>query len=328
MKSAGRFVSISILITLSACGASGDAPKPNKPAKAEVLGHETELLKLTLTPDAERRLGIQTVTVGMGTSARVITLQGEIVVPGGRGGIPISAQTDLAALAANQARAAGDVERAQAEVGLARKSAARATALVAEEAGSVRARDEAQAGLAMATASLRAAQTQRTLLGSAPDALGRQGTLWVRAAAYSADSPRIDHRAAARVRGLGEAGPTITARPVSAPPSANAVAGTVDLYYAIPNQGGVFRVGQRVSVEAPATGRTEGLVAPRTAILNDIHGGEWVYVQSAPHVYERRRVAVSAINGPQVLLERGLARGDRVVTAGAAELFGTEFGAK
>ena len=69
-------------------------------------------------------------------------------------------------------------------------------------------------------------------------------------------------------------------------------------------------------------------MVPASAILRDIYGGEWVYVRSAPRAYERRRIEVGAFSNGQALLSRGLARGDQVVTAGAAELFGAEFGAK
>lgn len=70
------------------------------------------------------------------------------------------------------------------------------------------------------------------------------------------------------------------------------------------------------------------LEVPASAILTDINGGEWVYVETAPHQYERRRVEVARIIGGRAMLARGLASGVRVVTAGAAELFGTEFGTK
>jgi multidrug efflux pump subunit AcrA (membrane-fusion protein) len=69
-------------------------------------------------------------------------------------------------------------------------------------------------------------------------------------------------------------------------------------------------------------------MVPRTAIVIDIYGGEWVYVQSAPQAYERRRIEVAAIRGTYAMLARGLKPGDKIVTAGAAELFGSEFGAK
>ena len=319
---------IMLTILLVGCGVSENAPKSDKPAKVEAIGHETELLKLTLMPAAEQRLGIQTVAVGSGSSARVVSAHGEIVVPAAAGGVPTSAQTDLATLAASQVRAEGDIARARAEVALAQKAASRAAALVQEEAGSVRSRDEAQSGLSVAVANLRTAQAQRALLGSSPAALGRQGTLWVRVAAFAGDLSQVNRSAPAQVRDLGRGGPETSARPVSAPPSANATAGTVDLYFAIPNHGGAFRVGQRVAVDLPATGSTSGLMVPTSAILRDAYGGEWVYVRTAPHVYERRRIEVIATNGAAAMLGRGLTTGAQVVIAGAAELFGTEFGAK
>lgn len=328
MISIGRCSVVFFLsVVLASCGPS-KAEKTEAPAKVEAIGHETELMKLTLSPAAERRLGISTTTTSLGQTSRTLGTHGEIVVPAMAGGIPISAQTDLAALAASQVRADGDIARWRSEIALAQKAASRASALVQEEAGSVRARDEAQSALAVATANLRTAQAQRALLGSSPAALGRQGVLWVRVAAFAGDLSQIDRRASAQVRDLASEGPQIAARPVSAPPSANAAAGTVDLYYAIPNRGGTFRVGQRVAVDLPASGKASGLTVPTSAILRDAYGGEWVYVRTAPHVYERRRIEISATSGGQAMLSRGLTDGAAVVTAGAAELFGTEFGAK
>ena len=47
---------------------------------------------------------------------------------------------------------------------------------------------------------------------------------------------------------------------------------------------------------------------------------------SNPHVFSRRRVEVSHTSGGLAVLARGLSEGDMVVTAGAAEIYGTEFG--
>lgn len=314
-------------LVLSACG-SGEPKKAAAPAKVETIGHETELMKLTLTPDAERRLGIQAIPIGTGSSARNLPMHGEIVAPAAEGGVPITAQMDLSVLAANQVRADGDIERARVELAVAQTAAARAVALFREEAGSARVRDEAQAAAAVARANLRTAQAQRALLGSTPAALGQQGTLWVRVAAFASDIGRINRDAPAQIRGLNGGDLVTTAHPVKAPPSASGTAGTVDLYYAVLNRGGAFRLGQRVLVDLPALGRSSGLLVPASAILRDIYGGEWVYVRSAPRAYERRRIEVGALVNGQALLSRGLARGDQVVTAGAAELFGAEFGAK
>jgi hypothetical protein len=311
-------------ITLSGCGevASNGAVKP---AKAEPVAHESELLKLTLTTDAERRLGLQTVAVGSGATRRVRTATGEIIVPPLAGGLPTAAGADLGTLAANQARGDGDVRRARAELDVAQKAYVRADALVREEAGSVRARDEAAAVLGVARSNLATAQAQRALLGTSVVTIGRQSTLWVRVATYAADLESLDRGSAAIVRGLGSGVP---ARPVNGPPSSNLTAGTVDLYYAFPNSGGVFVVGQRVAVDLPARGASSGIMVPTSALLNDIHGGEWVYVRTKPQTYERRRVEVASISGTQARTTRGLTAGAEVVTAGAAELFGTEFGVK
>jgi hypothetical protein len=66
---------------------------------------------------------------------------------------------------------------------------------------------------------------------------------------------------------------------------------------------------------------------PASAILYDVHGGTWVYEFEGNSTYRRRKVEILDTNGNRVLLARGLANGIRVVSQGAAELFGTEFGA-
>ena len=316
-----------LALSLTSCSSAKEAGGA-KPATTEAIGHETELLKLTLTTAAERRLGITTVPVGMGLATRTVTTHGEIVIPAAARGVPINGQTDLNALAANQVRAEGDIARARAELSIAQRNAARAAALVRDEAGSIRARDEAQAAASVAAANLRTAQAQRAMLGAPPSALGRQGTLWVRTSALAADLGRINRSSPVQVKALGLPGAASVARPVTAPPSANAAAGTVDLYYAMHNADGGFRVGQRVEVQLPAIGDASGISVPASAVLRDIYGGEWVYVRTAPHVYVRRRIEIITTSGGNSLIRRGLDRGDQVVTAGAAELFGTEFGAK
>lgn len=322
-----RVLVLAFTFALGGCG-SETPPAAEKPAKVEVIGHERELLKITLTPAAEQRLGIATVAVGAGSAIRTITVHGEVVVPAAIGGVPTNAQTDLAELAASQVRAEGDIARARAELIVAQRNAERAAALLRKGIGTARASDEAQAEAGVAAANLRTAQRQRAMLGATPLALSGQGVLWVRAAAFAGDLGRIDRASAAKVRALGAPEGATLARPITAPPSGNAATGTVDLYYALPNASRAFHVGQRVEVLLPAAGSAGGIVVPHSAILRDIYGGEWVYVRTAPHAYERRRVEISTANGGGALVTRGLASGDQVVTAGAAELFGTEFGAK
>lgn len=102
MRPTAGILSVSLVVTLAACG--GTVPKSgDKPAKVEPVAHESELMKITLSAEAERRLGIAVAPAVTDTRAGTLATFGEIVVPPpSSGGIPLSAATDLAALAANQ----------------------------------------------------------------------------------------------------------------------------------------------------------------------------------------------------------------------------------
>ena len=84
--------------------------------------------------------------------------------------------------------------------------------------------------------------------------------------------------------------------------------------------------GQKLAVMVPLRGRAESLVVPFKAVLYDVHGGAWVYKQLDERVYARQRVSVEYVDGDNAVLVAGPEPGSKVVTDGAAELFGTEFG--
>lgn len=312
-------------LALAACG--DGTSKPTAPAHAQPVAHEADLLRLSLSPQAQKRLGIETVRVDVGSSAGRRETSGEIVAPNAAGGVPTGSLSNLAQIGASQAAADGEVARTQAQLQLARVALARATALVREEAGSIRARDEAAAALANAQAQAQAAVAQRRLLGPAVATLGRQPVLWVRVPVFGTDVAALTRQASVEVRPLGNDGAPRSAKPVQAPPSANAAAGTVDLYYAVGNRDGAFRVGQRVAVSLPLRGQAhKGLSVPASAIVRDIYGGEWVYRKTAANNYIRQRIEVASVSGGSAILGRGLAHGAEIVSVGAMELFGTEFG--
>lgn len=315
------------LLALAACG-SGESAPAAAPVHAEPVADETELLRLTLTPEALQRLGIETVRVSDGSATQTLEVAGEVVVPPtSRNGVPIDSASNLQQIASQQAAADAEIERATAQARLARIALQRAEDLVEAEAGSIRARDEAAAALATAEVVLKAARQQRRLLGQRVGSLGSQGTLWVRASVFATDLAEISRGRPAQISPLGSEGPVLLARPVEGPPSGDSAAGSTDLYYAFANRGGVLQIGQRVAVDLPVAGQSDGLAVPSTAILRDIYGGEWVYVRTSPTSFLRHRVAVGSEQNGRAILARGLAAGDYVVTAGSAELFGTEFGA-
>jgi RND family efflux transporter MFP subunit len=158
--------------------------------------------------------------------------------------------------------------------------------------------------------------------------VARLDPVWVRVPVYVGDLSGIDREQPASVHLLGGRGSTevFEAKTVQGPPLSDAASASADLYFELPNPDKLFRIGQKVGVSLIKSGRDESLAIPGSAILYDIHGNTWAYIQAGPHVFSRRRVEVSHFSGDLAVLARGLSEGDMVVTAGAAEIYGTEFG--
>lgn len=66
--------------------------------------------------------------------------------------------------------------------------------------------------------------------------------------------------------------------------------------------------------------------APYAVIVYDNFGGEWVYTNPKANVFERTRVEVDRVEGETVFFSEGVEAGMMLVTDGAAELLGIEFG--
>ncbi len=403
-----------VAMAFSAALAGGCAPEPasngkqsapvataRAPAEIQHPVKESDLTVVTLTKDAEERLGIQVVAVEAKKLGRSRGLGGEILPPSGASAIviapfagtlrpaPEGATTPVAGatvaaldvlfllvplitpeakvtLAKARAAAIGAVEKARAELETGKVSLARSEQVLREKAGSLRAVDDAKARVLAAEAGLRAAMAEEDVLARAmtPDGeafapvpitapvggkirvvnaaagqavmagaplleLAPLERLWVRVAVYAGDAGSVDIRKEASVRPLGRANDALSraARPITGPPSADPVAATVDFYYELENEDGLLRPGERVRVTVPLLEEEDSLVVPRAALLHDARGSTWVYEQLEPHRYARRRVDVKRFWSAFAILEAGPRPGTHVVTDGAAELFGVEFGA-
>ncbi|WP_158010068.1 efflux RND transporter periplasmic adaptor subunit [Hymenobacter glacialis] len=379
------------LLSLAACG-KDEKPKAISPAEVENPVKESELTTVTITADAEKRLGIKTVVVKTDNVQATREVGGEIqAVPGQavtivapvqgtlRGGagltagqrvregqtlyslVPLPAERDLLTLNQGTAQARTQLQVAQARLG-------RAEELLADRAGSVRARDDARADVALAQRALADARArqgaangntgggqalpikaplsgvvQRVTVtsGSVVTAntvlveLAALNKVWVRVPLFVGDLRRLGQGQAVTVRPL-DGGASRQGRPVEAPLlGATAGTGTADVFFEIDNADEAFRPGERVAVDVTLTGAAGGtgnaagtaaLTIPAAALLYDATGGQWVYVRTAPRQYTRQRVEVQRAVGDQIVISRGVKAGAEVVTDGAAELFGTEFG--
>lgn len=153
-------------------------------------------------------------------------------------------------------------------------------------------------------------------------------SLWIRVPVYAGEVNEIEATAAITLQTLDgrHDGAALNATPVDLPPSASPLSSAVDLFYRFDNRKGVLRPGERLTALLPLHQSGERLVLPWSAVIHDIYGGQWVYEQLQPGTYVRRRVEVAWVDKGMAVLERGLAAGTEVVTAGAAELAGAEFG--
>jgi membrane fusion protein, heavy metal efflux system len=377
-----------ITILMVSCGR--DAPPPAStpaPAKVAAAVPETALATVTLTAEAQKRLGIETARVERRIIARIRSLGGEIVPAGGAqitvtapvagtlGDTPAPAvgshvgkgQTilTLIPLAPAERDVRIEAERAVAEaVGrqeVAAKRAERTRQLARDGSGSQRAAEEAQADLVVADAALKAARDRLALASRGVTASGAIAleapqaallrtlhatrgqavsagaplfdlvvleTVWLRVPLYAGEVDTIDRRASVEVVPLGAASSVqgVAAAPVAAPPTADATTAGIDVFYGIANRDRSLFPGQRVTVRVPLRAREESLMVPRAAVLFDAFGGTWVYEARDGGVFVRQRVDLADVVDDTAVLRQGPSPGTPVVTTGAAELFGTEFG--
>ena len=367
--------------------------KPHPPANVQNAVKETNLTTVTLTEEAESRLGIQIATVEYRTVEKKRTFGGEVVPVSGRS---ITVTAPLAgtllptengpAVAMGQQVTHGlplyrlllvlpekdllsvqeEISRWNIELDLARTKAKRAQQLLDDKAGSARDLEDARAQVARAKTSLQTAMVRLELLkkgdlDSTAEGLSSliikspvdgiiqdvhvapgqtvTGTtalldiagidpVWIKVPVYVGDLEMIDTKKPARIHSLADfAGiKTQTAEPVTVPFSGDPESVTVDVFYELSNSDMVYRPGQKVSVTLTLKATEESLVVPYASILYDMYGSAWVYHITEPRVYVRQRVELHHVLDELAVLSRGPAVGSKVVSAGAAELFGTEFG--
>lgn len=269
-------------------------------------------------------------------------------------------------LAQSRIDAEGQVEQATVQVEAARIAFERAERLLKEKAGTTRAVDEASAQLQLAEKTLAAAKTRKQQVDSVkfdeeagsleeipiPSPLTgiirathvRPGELvsaglplfevmddelfWVKVPVYVGDLDQIDSAQPARLTLLNgrQLEGDIAVKPAILPPTALPLAAAVDVYYELPNPDRKFQPGQKFTAHLALRGEARQIAIPWSAVIHDIYGGQWVYEQTAERKFVRRRMDIAWVDGGWAAVTRGGKPGMKVVTAGAAELAGTEFG--
>lgn len=374
-------------------GCGGAPPNEAKPApvpaaKVENRIKEGDLTRVTLSADAEKRLGIEVAPAVERTATGRLTIAGEIVAIPGKT-LVVSAPSpgrvalERKDLAAGQTVRKGqpvfrltpmlapqrdlkityeaDVQSAKTRLDAATLQLERARQLLRDMAGSKRNVEAAEQEFGQAKAAYDAAVERLKRLESHPldgdveitivspsDGIIRQiqaaegqsvtsgaplfevadfSSVWLRVPIYAGDLDEVGAAGIVDVRDVDGTGAVMKAHSVPAPPTADPLAVTTDLYYEVANPGLRLRPGQRMSASLPLRAASrKGWSVPLSALIYDTNGGTWVYLVDAPRVYRRQRVELRETIGATAFLSRGVAAGTNVVAQGAAELYGTEFG--
>lgn len=398
MGSSLKYLCVTIALCLTCALMGGctkketSTPKPTAPATVSHPVKELALTTVTLTPDAESRLGIKTAAVEFRSVGIPRTFGGEIVAMPGQcvtvsapmTGTLLPGEQDT--LKPGQAVEQGqplfrlllslpqqdlmtiqqDISALTIETNLAQEAVKRAQQLLDDKVGSIRQLSEAQARLATAQNALKTARERLVLLERGDLDVSAEGlasltlkspisgiiqsvyaapgqtvtsavslvqiasldTVWIKVPVYAGepDSPNTDQTA--RIHRLSDwSGNTYQkAKFVQAPVGANPEAVTMDLYYEMDNTNHTYRLGQKVAVTLPQTRSRQALVVSYASILYDMYGSTWIYVYEGNQIYRRERVQVSYVLDDMAVLSKGPSVGTQVVSDGAAELFGTEFG--
>ena len=76
---------------------------------------------------------------------------------------------------------------------------------------------------------------------------------------------------------------------------------------------------------APIRQNGEGKIMPYAALIYDAEGKAYAYTAPEPLTFVRKEIEIDRVDGDSVVLSGGPPAGTKVVTVGAAEVYGTEF---
>jgi hypothetical protein len=86
------------------------------------------------------------------------------------------------------------------------------------------------------------------------------------------------------------------------------------------------RIGVKLATVARDPAGDGETVIPYEAVLYDPDGATWTYTSPKPNVFQRTEIDIARIDGDSAFLEEGPPAGVRVVTVGATEIWGVEYG--
>jgi len=297
------------------------------PSKVSNPVAEAALNTIRISPEGEKSLRLKLARV---TAENVVieSLYPAKILPyvGSAGELVISDETftPTSKHAITQKQIAADEKIAvqKAKLEEAKKSLARAEKLAGEKISSQREVEQQQALVATAQASLDAAIKERRFLGIDSDTFAAVVKI------YANDISNIDTQADVRIVDPNGAAKNIDLVAIPSGVKSYSEGSVVNLIYKLQTQGIPKNVSAGQSAGALVKTKDSGrfLCVPGNSIIADIYGNDYVYVKVAENTYARKRVEVKQRLGNKAVISKGLKGDEEVITDGAAEVFGAEFG--
>ena len=319
-------IAIANVLAFALNGFAADIAGPSKVSNPVA---ESALNTIRIAPEGEKSLRLKLARV---TAENVVieSLYPAKILPytGSAGEFVIAEEnftpTSKHAIAQKQIAADEKIAVQKAKLDEAKKSLARAEKLAGEKISSQREVEQQQALVATAQASLDAAIKEQRLLDA------DSGEFVVVVKIYASDISNIDRQADIRIVDPNGAAKTIdlAAQPSGVKPYSEGA--VVNLVYKLQPQpqGAPKNISAGQSVGALVKTKDSGrfLCVPGNSIIADIYGNDYVYVKVAENTYARKRVEVKQRIGNKAVISKGLKGDEEVITDGAAEVFGAEFG--
>jgi RND family efflux transporter MFP subunit len=138
-------------------------------------------------------------------------------------------------------------------------------------------------------------------------------SLWVEALVFDPTIPQLSNDATATASGATPLKLSVIGRSRALQQLSTVI------HFAVIDPPATLNISSPVTVYARTLDRLSGLVVPKSAVATAASGESIVWVQSEPERFQPRAVKLRPIDGERLLIEAGLAAGERVVTS-ATEL--------
>jgi biotin carboxyl carrier protein len=319
MKHKNRWMLVMLIMAglLAACGQTTSPQAKIEPAKVEPTG-DGDLKRLVLTEDAVRRLAIKTDQVRDTQVARKRIVGGEVMaVPEALSTLTASSAGTIAAPTNGSVPAIG-TQLSSGQI-----------VLRLLPSGTSKTPIDLKAPRAAVLTRLNVTPGQTVEVGQQLFEVADTSKVLVHVPVYVSDLDKVDRSQPASVLPLAQSDNAagISAILAEMPSDAASLTATEGLYYMVDGANHGLIPGKRVRVEFTLTGGgAQQKVIPYASVIYDLKGDTWAYTNPAPLTFVRGHIAVDYIEGDLAVLSDGPAAGTVVVTAGAAELYGTETG--